>query len=89
MMLQIQYVDQYNFDVIDGDKKKFVLIWLCCKFQLDQLLCEHVWVVVKRNAYEAYNFCFPYYSRNYWYESYKGVINPLPHITQWSISNIY
>ncbi|KAL5563377.1 hypothetical protein UlMin_033124 [Ulmus minor] len=54
-------------------------------FQLDQLPCEHALVVARRTTYEAYDLCSLYYSKDYWYESYKGVVHPLPHITQWSI----
>ncbi|KAL5560647.1 hypothetical protein UlMin_036858 [Ulmus minor] len=83
------YADEYNFDVIDGDQNFCVdmALWTCTcgKFQLDQLPCEHVLVVVRKSAYEAYDLCSPFYSREYWYESYSGVINPLPHITSWCI----
>ena len=88
-MFQIQYADQYNFDVINGDWNFCVdmALWTCgCRmFQLDQLPCEHALVVARRTAYETYDLCSPYYSKDYWYESYKGVVHPLPHITQWSI----
>ena len=86
-MYQIQYADQYNFDVINGDRSFCVdmALWTggCCMFQLDQLPCEHALVVARRIAYEVYEFCSPYYSKEYWYESYKGVVHPLPDITQW------
>ncbi|KAL5551852.1 hypothetical protein UlMin_002028 [Ulmus minor] len=36
-------------------------------------------------AVSSYDLCSPYYSKDYWYELYKGVVHPLPHITQWSI----
>ena len=59
IMLQIRYIDEYNFDVIDGDHNFCVdiAIWTCTcgKFQLDQLPCEHVLVVVRRSAYKAYD----------------------------------
>ena len=32
-----------------------------------------------------YDLCSPYYCTNYWYELYRGIVNLLPHITQWSI----
>ena len=88
-MFQIQYANQYNFDVVYGDRNFCVdmALWTCgcCKFRLDQLPCEHALVVVRRTTYEVYDLCSPYYSKDYWYESYKGVVHPLPHITQWSI----
>ena len=68
-MLQLQYANQYNFDVIGGDQNfcADMAIWMCtcCKFQLDQLSCEHPLVVVRRSTYEAYNLCSLYYSRDY------------------------
>ena len=62
-------------------------LWMCTrrKFQLDQLLCDHVLAVVRNNAYEAYDFCYPYYSREFWYEFYNGVVHLVPHINSWSI----
>ncbi|KAL5572818.1 hypothetical protein UlMin_022415 [Ulmus minor] len=62
-------------------------LWTCTcrKFQLDQLPCDHVLVVVRKIAYEGYNLCSPYYLRDYWYESYNGVVHHMPHITSWSI----
>ncbi|KAL5576595.1 hypothetical protein UlMin_018294 [Ulmus minor] len=84
-VIDIQYTDQYNFDVIDGDRNFCVdvALWTCgCrKFQLDQLPCEHALVVARRTAYEAYDLCSSYYSKDYGYDSYKGVVHPLPHIT--------
>ncbi|KAL5544652.1 hypothetical protein UlMin_008436 [Ulmus minor] len=57
-VIDIQYADQYNFDVIDGDRNFCVdmALWTCgCrKFQLDQLPCEHILVVVRRTMYEVY-----------------------------------
>ncbi|KAL5576621.1 hypothetical protein UlMin_018320 [Ulmus minor] len=88
-IMDIRYADEYNFDVIDGDQNFCVdmAVWTCTcsKFQLDQLPCEHALVVVRKSVYEAFDLCSPFYSREYWYESYSGVINPLPHITSWCI----
>ena len=75
--------------MINGDQNFCVDmdLWTCSyrKFQLDQLPCEHALVVVRRIGYEAYDLCSLYYSRDDWYDLYRGVVNPLPHITQWSI----
>ncbi|KAL5583420.1 hypothetical protein UlMin_015862 [Ulmus minor] len=75
---RVQVMDSFCVDMA---------LWTCgCRmFQFDQLPCEHALVIARRTAYEAYDFCSPYYSKEHWFESYKGVVHPLPHITQWSI----
>ncbi|KAL5560536.1 hypothetical protein UlMin_036747 [Ulmus minor] len=82
-------VDQYTFDVIDGDRNYCVdmVIWTCTcqKFQLDQLPCDHVLAVVRKTSYDAYDLCSLYYAREFLYESYRGVVHPIPHISSWSL----
>ncbi|KAL5580372.1 hypothetical protein UlMin_012814 [Ulmus minor] len=81
--------DQYTFDVVDGDRNYCVdmALWTCTcrKFQLDQLPCDHVLAVVQKTPYEAYDLCSLYYTREFWHETYRGVISPIPHISSWSI----
>ncbi|KAL5557065.1 hypothetical protein UlMin_039301 [Ulmus minor] len=80
--------DQYTFDVVDGDRNYCVdmALWTCTcrKFQLDQLPCDHVLAVVRKTPYEAYDLCSLYYTREFWHETYRGVINPIPHISSWT-----
>ncbi|KAL5548320.1 hypothetical protein UlMin_003551 [Ulmus minor] len=80
---------KYTFDVIDGDRNYCVdmALWTCTcrKFQLDQLPCDHDLAVVRKTPYEAYNLCSVYYTREFWHETYRGVISPIPHISSWSI----
>ncbi|KAL5554646.1 hypothetical protein UlMin_042047 [Ulmus minor] len=81
--------DQYMFDVVDGDRNYCVdmALWMCTcqKFQLDQLPCDHVLAVVRKTPYQAYDLCSLYYTREFWHETYRGVISPIPHISSWSI----
>ncbi|KAL5558468.1 hypothetical protein UlMin_034679 [Ulmus minor] len=81
--------DQYTFDVVDGDRNYCVdmALWTCTcrKFQLDQLPCDHVLAVVRKTPYQAYDLCSLYYTREFWHETYRGVISPIPHISSWTI----
>ncbi|KAL5548529.1 hypothetical protein UlMin_003760 [Ulmus minor] len=83
------YADQYTFDVVDGDRNYCVdmALWTCTcrKFQLDQLPCDHVLAVVRKTPYQAYDLCSLYYTREFWHETYRGVISPIPHISSWTI----
>ena len=62
-------------------------LWTCTcrKFQLDQLPCDHVLAVVRKTPYQAYDLCSLYYTREFWHETYRGVISPIPHISSWTI----
>ncbi|KAL5580370.1 hypothetical protein UlMin_012812 [Ulmus minor] len=86
---QVICADQYTFDVVDGDRNYCVdmALWTCTcrKFQLDQLPCDHVLAVVRKTPYQAYDLCSLYYTREFWHETYRGVIIPIPHISSWSI----
>ncbi|KAL5539669.1 hypothetical protein UlMin_043670 [Ulmus minor] len=81
--------DQYTFNVVDGNRNYCVdiALWTCAcrKFQLDHLPCDHVLDVVRKTPYEAYDLCSLYYSREHWHETYRGAIQPVPHISSWSI----
>ncbi|KAL5554833.1 hypothetical protein UlMin_037069 [Ulmus minor] len=41
--------------------------------------------IFQKTPYEAYDLCSLYYSREFWHEMYRGVIQPVPHISSWSI----
>lgn len=88
-ILQVICADQYTFDVIDGERNYCVDMALCrctCrKFQLDQLPCDHVLAIIWKTQYEAYELCSLYYTREFWYETYRGVIQPFPHISSWIV----
>ena len=62
-------------------------LWTCTcqKFQLDQLPCEHVLAVVRKTQYEAYDMCSLCYTREFWGETYRDVIQPIPHISSWVV----
>ncbi|KAL5576418.1 hypothetical protein UlMin_018117 [Ulmus minor] len=81
--------DQYMFNVLDGDRNYCVdmALWTCTcrKFQLDQLPCDHVLAIIRKTPYEAYDLCSLYYTREFWHETYSGVIQPVPHISSWSV----
>ncbi|KAL5549095.1 hypothetical protein UlMin_004326 [Ulmus minor] len=81
--------DQYTFDVVDGDRNYCVdmALWTCTcrKFQLDQLPCDHVLAVVRKTQYDPYDLCSLYYTREFWCETYRGVIQPIPHISSWVV----
>ncbi|KAL5571661.1 hypothetical protein UlMin_021258 [Ulmus minor] len=81
--------DQYTFDIVDGDCNYCVdmALWTCTcrKFQLDQLPCDRVLAVVRKTPYEVYDLCSLYYSREFWHETYRGMIQPVPHISSWSV----
>ncbi|KAL5568497.1 hypothetical protein UlMin_025072 [Ulmus minor] len=40
--------------------------------------------VIRKTPYEAYDLCSLYYTREFWHETYRGVINPIPHISSWT-----
>ena len=58
---------------------------MCRKFQLDQLPCNHVLAVVRKTQYDPYDLCSLYYTREFWCETYRGVIHPIPHISSWVV----
>ena len=62
-------------------------LWTCTcrKFQLDQLPCDHVLAVVRKTQYDPYDLCSLYYTREFWCETYRGVIQPIPHISSWVV----
>ena len=86
---QVICADQYTFDVVDGDRNYCVdmALWTCTcrKFQLDQLPCDHVLAVVRKTQYDPYDLCSLYYTREFWCETYRGVIQPIPHISSWVV----
>ncbi|KAL5567471.1 hypothetical protein UlMin_024046 [Ulmus minor] len=60
---------------------------LCQKWfhERHQLPCDHVLAVVRKTPYQAYDLCSLYYTREFWHETYRCVISPIPHISSWSI----
>ncbi|KAL5556423.1 hypothetical protein UlMin_038659 [Ulmus minor] len=60
---------------------------LCQKWfhERHQLPCDHVLAVVRKTPYQAYDLCSLYYTREFWHETYRGVISPIPHISSWTI----
>ena len=44
-----------------------------------------VLAVVRKTPYQEYDLCSLYYTMEFWHETYRGVISPIPHISSWTI----
>ncbi|KAL5537914.1 hypothetical protein UlMin_043714 [Ulmus minor] len=41
--------------------------------------------LVRKTQYDPYDLCSLYYTREFWCETYRGVIQPIPHISSWVV----
>nr|XP_016464301.1 PREDICTED: uncharacterized protein LOC107787265 [Nicotiana tabacum] len=87
--LRVRASTDYIHTVIDGVRRYIVCLenkkYSCGQFQLDELPCPHVLVVLKQRDESFEEYCSPYYTRANLLRTYEIPVNLLPDESKWNV----
>ncbi|XP_070013755.1 uncharacterized protein [Nicotiana sylvestris] len=87
--LRVRASTDYIHTVIDGVRRYIVCLenkkCSCGQFQLDELPCPHVLVVLKQRDESFEEYCSPYYTRANLLRTYEIPVNLLPDESKWNV----
>ncbi|XP_009603190.2 uncharacterized protein [Nicotiana tomentosiformis] len=87
--MRVRASTDYIHNVIDGVKRFIVCLQnkrcSCGQFQLDELPCPHALAALRNNNKSYKNYCFPYYTRESFLQTYEIPVDPLPNESKWNV----
>nr|XP_016487264.1 PREDICTED: uncharacterized protein LOC107807411 [Nicotiana tabacum] len=87
--MRVRASTDYIHNVINGVKRFIVCLQnkrcSCGQFQLDELPCPHALAALRNNNKSYKNYCFPYYTRESFLQTYEIPVDPLPNESKWNV----